>query len=142
MGRNYWSFDTVFASTYLNPDSGREFSFAAGFMVNTTNKDTDYRSGNEFHIDVMFNQFLSESFGIGLHGYYYRQISGDKGTGAVLGRLEGESAGIGPSFIWLPKSRGGRFFVSGTWLHDIDANDSRIDSDWVVVTLAWLFGND
>ncbi len=102
-GRNYWSFDTVFAITYLNMENGREFSLVPGFMINTKNEDTDYRTGSEFHLDAMFNQFFSDTFAIGLHGYYFKQVDGDSGSGAILGDFKGESFGIGPSLLWTPK---------------------------------------
>ena len=49
-------------------DKGREYWLVTGFMINEENDDTDYESGNEFHIDAMFNQFFSETFALGLHG--------------------------------------------------------------------------
>ena len=140
LGRNYWSLDTVFALTNLNMDNGREFSLVTGYMFNDENDDTNYETGDELHIDAMFNQFLSESFALGLHGYYYDQVEGDSGTGAVLGDLKGESYGIGPSFLWIPASGGGRFSVSGTWLHDLEATN-RLESDYAVVTLVWQLGS-
>ncbi len=138
-GRNYWSFDTVFAMTNLNMENGREFSLVAGYMINGKNDDTDYDTGNELHIDAMFNQFFSETFALGLHGYYYEQLGGDSGSSAILGDFKGDSYGIGPSFLWIPAAGGGTFSVSGTWLHDLDASN-RLESDYAVVTLAWQFG--
>lgn len=41
MGRNYFSFDSVLAMTWLNQDTGTELSAVAGFMVNTKNTATD-----------------------------------------------------------------------------------------------------
>jgi hypothetical protein len=99
---------------------------------------TDYRTGNELHVDVMFNQFLSETFALGLQGYYYNQLTGDSGSGAILGDFKGESYGIGPSFLWMPKA-GGKFSITGTWLHDLHTTD-RLEGDYAVVTLAWQFG--
>jgi len=139
LGRNYWGFDTVFAVTNLNMENGREYSLVAGYIINTENEDTNYNTGNELHVDAMFNQFLSETFAVGLHGYYYTQVEGDSGSGAILGDFKGESYGIGPSFLWIPAWGGGRFSVMGTWLHDLDATN-RLESDYVHVTLAWQFG--
>ena len=141
LGRNYWSFDTVFAVTNLNMETGREFSLVSGYMLNGENDDTDYQTGNELHVDAMFNQFLSDHFAIGLHGYYYKQLQGDSGSGAILGDFKGESYGIGPSFLWIPKSTGGKFSVIGSWLHDLHASN-RLESDYAVVTLAWQLGNE
>ncbi|NHZ72942.1 MAG: hypothetical protein GWP16_00520 [Nitrospirae bacterium] len=70
---------------------------------------------------------------------YYQQVTGDSGSGAILGDFKGESYGAGPSFLWMPKSGGGKFSVTGTWLHDLHATD-RLEGDYVVVTLAWQFG--
>ena len=139
LGRNYWSFDTVFAVTNLNMKAGRDFSFVAGYMVNTTNNATDYRTGNELHVEAVFNQFLSETFALGVHGYFYDQVTGDSGSGAILGPFEGEAYGIGPSFLWTPKSGGGKFSITGTWLHDLHTTN-RLKGDSAVVTLAWQFG--
>jgi hypothetical protein len=139
LGRNYWSFDTVVAVTNLNTENGREFSFAAGYNINGENDDTDYETGNELHVDVMLNQYFSDYFAIGLHGYYFNQLEADSGAGAVLGDFKGESYAIGPSFLWIPKSMAGRFTVMGTWLHDLHASN-RLESDYATVTLAWQIG--
>ena len=66
-------------------------------MLNTTNPATDYKSGNEFHLDFMANQFLAPTFALGVQGYWYKQIDADTGSGAVLGPFMGESFGLGPA---------------------------------------------
>jgi len=66
LGRNYWSFDTVGAATWLHTATGSEVSVAPGIMVNTENDDTNYTTGAEFHVDFTVNQFLTETFAIGL----------------------------------------------------------------------------
>jgi len=134
LGRNYWSFDTVGALTWFNSDSGTEMSIAPGVMFNTENPDTDYETGTEFHVDFMVNQFLSETFALGLRGYYYDQLTGDSGAGATLGDFESESFALGPAFVWT----GSRFTVLGKWLHDFSA-DNRFESDYITLTVAWTF---
>lgn len=134
LGRNYWSFDTVGAVTWFNPDSGTEMSITPGVMFNTENPDTDYETGTEFHLDFVANQFLSETFALGLRGYYYKQLTGDSGAGATLGDFESESFALGPGFVWT----GGRFTVLGKWLHDFSA-DNRFESDYITLTVAWTF---
>jgi hypothetical protein len=104
-GLNYWSFDTNLAMTYLDEDKGRELSATVGYIYHTENDDTDYQTGQEFHVDYMLNQFLSETFAIGLQGFYYKQVSGDSGSGALLGDFEGEAAGIGPALMWATKKK-------------------------------------
>lgn len=137
LGRNYWSFDTVFALTHLNMQRGREYSLVTGLMINTENDDTDYETGNELHVDAMFNLFFSETFALGFHGYYHDQVEGDSGNGAILGGFEGKSYGVGPSLLWIPRS--GKPSVSVSWLHDLDATN-KLESDYAVITMGWQLG--
>ncbi|MGB5985688.1 MAG: transporter [Desulfobacterales bacterium] len=138
LGRNYWSFDTVGAVTWFNPDSGTEVSVAPGVMFNTENSDTDYETGTEFHIDFVANQFLSEAFALGVRGYYYKQIEGDSGSGATLGDFKSESFAVGPGFVWIPAFGDGRFTVLSKWMHDFSA-ENRFESDYITLTAAWKF---
>lgn len=138
LGRNYWSFDTAGAVTWFDEESGREVSLAPGIMVNTENPDTDYRTGTEFHLDFTATQFVSPSFAVGLRGYWYRQITGDSGAGAILGDFKSESVGLGLGFLWTPPVGDGRLSVAGKWMRDIYA-DNRFESDYFTLTGAWNF---
>ena len=138
IGLNYWSFDTVAAVTWFDPSKGLEFSIAPGIMVNTENTATNYRTGTEFHVDFTVNQFVSANFAIGIKGYYYNQIVGDSGTGALLGDFKGEAFGIGPGFVWVPEAGGGKVTVLGKWLHDF-ASENRFDTDTYTLTAAFKF---
>lgn len=138
IGRNYWSFDTVAALTWFNPESGTEISFAPGIMFNTENPDTDYKTGTEFHAELIINQAVSDSFSVGVHAYVYDQIEGDSGAGAIFGDFESRSQGFGLDFSWIPQSANGRFVVSGTWIHDTEATN-RIEADYATLTFALTF---
>jgi len=138
LGRNYWSFDSVGAMTWYNPDSGTEVSIAPGVMFNTENSDTNYETGTEFHMDFVANQFLSEGFALGLRGYYYNQLTGDSGSGATLGDYKSESFAIGPGLVWIPSFGDGRFTVLGKWMHDFSA-ENRFESDYITLTASWKF---
>ena len=96
VGRNYWAFDTQLGITWFHKATGTELTVLPGIMLNTTNPATDYKSGNEFHLDFMANQFLAPTFALGVQGYWYKQIDGDSGSGAVLGPFMGKSFGLGP----------------------------------------------
>ncbi len=115
-----------------------EVYVAPGVMVNTTNSDTDYRTGTEFHFDFTANQFLAANFALGVRGYYYQQLSGDSGDGALLGDFKSDSFGAGPGFVWIPKSGGGRLTVLGKWLHDFSTKN-RFESDFFTIAGAWKF---
>lgn len=137
-GLNYWTFDTDFAVTYLNEKTGQDYSINIGYNYNSENPDTDYQTGEEFHIDYMVNQFLSESFAIGVHGFYLKQVSGDSGDGAQLGGFKAEAAGIGPALLWSTKSLGRDVTFIAKWLHEYDT-ERRIEGDHVFASFAMSF---
>jgi len=93
-GRNYWTFEPVFAVTYLS-DAGVELSGKFMYAFNTENDDTDYKSGQEFHVDYTA-AYHTGPWSIGLGGYYYNQTTGDEGRGAVFGDFKGEALALGP----------------------------------------------
>ncbi len=138
IGLNHWGFDTTLAVTYFNPETGTEVSVAPGVLINTRNNETDYRTGAEFHLDFTANQFLSKTFALGVRGYYYKQFTGDSGSGAILGDFQGESFGLGPGFIWFPEFAAGKLAVLGKWIHDFHATN-RFESDYGTLTVAWTF---
>jgi len=119
-------------------ETGTEVSVIPGLMVNTENPDTNYRTGLEIHIDFMVNQFLSETFAIGVHGYGYKQIEGDSGSGAILGDFKSKSYGLGPTASWIPKFGGGNVAISATWLHDLYATN-RQEAHYGALTIAVTF---
>ncbi|MDR3590852.1 MAG: transporter [Negativicutes bacterium] len=138
VGRNYWAYDTSLAMTWLNAKTGTEISVTPGIMFNKMNDATNYKSGNEFHVDLALNQFLTQNFAVGLHGYYYRQVTGDSGSGAVLGSFEGNSRGIGPAVLWMPKAGKGDLSVVAKWLHDLDQKN-RMHGDYGQLTVGYKF---
>jgi hypothetical protein len=127
-GLNYWSFDTNVAATYLDPERGHEFSFNLGHIYNTENNDTDYQTGQEIHLDYMANQYFSETFALGVHGFYLKQITGDSGDGAIFGDFKAEAAGIGPALLWSPNILGKDVPIIVKWLHEFHA-DNRLEGD-------------
>lgn len=137
-GLNYWTFDTNVAMTYLNPERGHEFSFNLGHMYNTKNNDTDYKTGQQVHLDVMANQFLSETLAVGIHGFYVDQITGDSGNGAIFGDFKSEAAGIGPALLWTPEILGKDVPIIVKWLHEVHA-ENRLEGDHVLASFVLSF---
>lgn len=96
LGINHWSIDIGSGYTYFNTETGYEFSVVAGFTHNFENHDTRYRNGNNLHLDWSISQLLSRNWHTGLVGYFYHQITGDSGSGALLGNFKSRVNGIGP----------------------------------------------
>lgn len=134
IGFNRSSIDTTAAITWLDPKIGLEMSTAAGFTFNFENPSTDYRTGTEFHIEWALIQNLSKSFGLGLVGYHYQQITGDSGAGASLGDFKGRVTALGPAINYnfalgqLPVS------TSFKYLKEFDV-ENRLEGDVGMLTL-------
>ena len=137
-GLNYWTFDTDFAVTYFNPETGQDYSINIGYNYNTENTETHYQTGEEVHIDYMINQFFSESIAIGINGFYLKQMSGDSGRGATLGSFKAEAAGIGPAILWNIKVFGQEVSFIAKWLHEYHA-ERRLEGDHIFASFAFSF---
>lgn len=138
VGRNYWGYDTSLAMSWVNMKAGTEITLVPGIMFNTRNGATDYKSGNEFHVDLAVNKYFSQQLAVGLHGYYYRQITGDSGSGAKLGAFKGEALGFGPAILWVPKAHKGNLTIVAKWLHDVNEKN-RLQGDYGQLTVAYKF---
>ncbi len=134
-GLNYWSFDTNFAFTWLDEEKGQEFSFNLGHIYNTENGDTNYQTGQEIHLDVAINQYLSETLAVGLQGFYLNQITGDSGSGAILGDYKARVSGIGPTIMWGRQIKNQDVTFIAKWLHEFDA-ENRLEGDHFFLSVA------
>jgi len=112
LGTNHWSIDGGGGYTYFNPKTGWEFSAVLGFTYNLENDDTHYQNGIDSHLDWAASRFLSQQLHVGLAGYVYYQLTGDSGSGAVLGDFKSRVAGIGPQVGYFIKSGGRTYYVN------------------------------
>jgi hypothetical protein len=93
-GRNYWTFEPIFGTTYL-ADNGFELSGKFMYDINTENNDTHYLSGNEFHVDYTVGQHIGP-WAIGAGGYWYQQTTEDELHGNRISGSKGRAFSIGP----------------------------------------------
>ena len=96
LGLGHWSIDAGGGYTYLNPQTGWEFSGVAGLTYNFKNPALQYQNGIDAHLDWGVSHFVSKQMHLGLVGYYYQQITGDSGSGATFGDFKSRVVGAGP----------------------------------------------
>jgi hypothetical protein len=96
LGLGHWSLDGGVAYTYLNPQTGYEFSVTVGLTYNWVNPQIDYKNGIDSHLDWGASKFITKDWHIGLVGFAFQQLTGDSGPGARLGDFKGRTFGIGP----------------------------------------------
>ncbi len=92
IGRNYWTFEPIIAGTYMT-DDGYEVSAKFMYDFNTRNEESDYRSGQEFHVDYTLAKKL-DNLSMGVGGYYYQQTTDDDAKGATMDK--GMTVSVGP----------------------------------------------
>jgi hypothetical protein len=133
MGFNRWAADLTGSVTWLDPQSGFEVSLAAGSTFNGENPDTNYKSGTEFHVEGAVMRHFSKDFAIGIVGYHYQQVTGDSGSGAVLGEFKGRVSAIGPNVTYNFQVGTVPVLTSVRWLHEFNAQN-RLEGDACFVT--------
>lgn len=97
MGQNHFATETDAGFTWLNPKWGTEISAITGVTVNFTNHKISYRSGSGWHTDFFLGQYLTPKIELGLAGYWFYQMTPDKGTVAKsLDGFRSRVLGLGP----------------------------------------------
>jgi outer membrane protein OmpA-like peptidoglycan-associated protein len=141
VGRHYWSFDPSITYTYLG-ETGWDFSTTIGYMVNLENSNPgpNYETGDEVHIDALFGKHVGEHFAFGIAGYYYDQITDDKGpirTPPLQPGYPSKGSGYGPAFSFGNRN----FSVVGKWLYD-EKTENRLDGDLYMLSFVARFGGE
>jgi len=121
LGTNHWSWDAGGGYTYLDSKKGHEFSAVLGFTYNFENPDTNYQNGVSSHVDWAASQFFSEQLHVGLVGYFYQQVSGDSGSGAVLGDFKSRVYAIGPQVGYFFPIGARKWYVNLKGYYEFDA---------------------
>lgn len=122
----YTSVQPVFALRYNEPN-GPDVGLLTRFMLNRTNGDTGYRSG-----DALVTDFSAGwNFGkwkVGVVGGYLNQYEDDKRQGAVVRDNRSRSFGIGPSIVY----DAGPLNININYQHGVyAANTSKSHALWL-----------
>jgi len=96
VGRNHWNIEPLFAVTYLQT-SGFNGDLKFMYDFNATNKGTQYRSGQEFHVDYAAGWGFGNGWTAGVGGYVYQQTTDDTNAGATVADKRGRAMALGPS---------------------------------------------
>lgn len=139
LGLNYWTFNPYAGMSYSNPKIGLEANAYAGFNFNTENTATNYQSGHEFYLDFTVNKRFKNGFGVGGTGYIFQQITGDSGSGALLGSFRGRTFGLGPEVSYVtPLDKNVLFAMEAKWIPEIEVKN-RLQGNWIWFKFAFVF---
>ncbi len=137
-GRNYWTFDNNLSLTWQPKDTSFDVSMTLGYMINTENPATNYRTGDELHYDYFAGYYLTSRFGLGVTGSYYRQITPDTGSGVPAGLALAEYSSIGPALMYSVKMGSKDVTFAAKWLHEYDVNN-HIAGDYAILRTMLAF---
>lgn len=128
IGRNYASIEPVYALTYVDP-KGFNGDLRIGYLINQRNKDTDYTSGDEFHVDYAAGWGLDNGWTVGVGGYYRQQTGLDRQAGVNLANSKTSGMAIGPNVKY---DSGKGWFVTAKWqLESKVKNGTEGNALWV-----------
>ena len=136
-GKNYWTIEPTIGAIYLGHENGREASLYFGADFNTENEDTDYQTGSQIHLDGTLAQHLPVAgglAGLGVNAFWYEQVEGDSGTGAILGDFEARTVGVGPVVSFVK----GDVVAELKWVHETETRD-RLEGDLLWLKIARKF---
>jgi hypothetical protein len=123
IGRNYWAMQTVYGVSWIDP-AGLNADAKMMYTFNQKNKDTQYKSGQEFIVDYALGWGLGNGFTVGVGGYLYQQTTDDKLDGATVADNKGRTLAIGPSVKY---DSGKGWFITAKYQTDTNVRN-RADS--------------
>jgi hypothetical protein len=101
IGLGHAAIDSGVGYTYLNTNTGWEFSGVLGATYNWMNKQTNYQSGIDSHLDWSISRLLTANWQAGIAGYVYYQLTPDSGSGDRVGAFKSQISAIGPQIGYL-----------------------------------------
>ena len=122
-GKNFWTFEPTLALMYFGQNNGREASVFVGADFNTENEATAYTSGTQLHLDGTLAQHFPLAgglAGVGVNGFWYEQVSPDRGAGASFGDFEARTTGVGPVLSYVFKVGKTDVIAEVKWLDELD----------------------
>jgi hypothetical protein len=140
IGIGHAALDAGGSYTYYNTTTGLSLSAAVGFTYNFENYSTDYQNGIDSHLGWSVMQSLSATWRVGVAGYIYYQLTGDRGSGNQCGPCKSRVASIGPQVSYT-------FTVAGqAWSADLRGYyefwaQNRFEGYTVVATLSIPLGD-
>ncbi|VVO94187.1 transporter [Pseudomonas silesiensis] len=111
IGRNYWVIEPVLAVSYIDPN-GLNIDAKTMYDFNLRNKATDYRSGQELHIDYAVGWGLGNGWVLGVGGYVLQQTTDDRQDGDRIKDNKGRALAFGPS-VKYTSDKG--WFLTAKW---------------------------
>jgi hypothetical protein len=123
--------------TYFNMQTGNEFSAVTGLTYNLVNPSTGYQNGIDWHLDWGASHFVTKTFQLGAVGYFYDQVTADRGCLPALCPFESRTIGVGPQVGFIFPSQTVQTYLNLKAYWDVDTqNRASGASAWVTLSFS------
>jgi hypothetical protein len=95
VGMNSAMLTPTLAVSYLSP--GWQLGLKFMYDINMRNKDTDYKSGDAFHMDYLVSRQVTQNLSLGASGYVFQQLNNDKVGGVSIADSKSRAYAFGPA---------------------------------------------
>ena len=137
LGIGHGAIDWGGGYTYLDPTSGHEFSAVTGLTYNVVNPSTNVQSGIDWHLDWGASQFLTKTMFVGAVGYFYEQLTADKGQAPAFGPVELNVIGIGPQVGFILPFGAQQAYLNFKAYEEFDNHDRPAGwNAWVTLSIS------
>jgi len=138
IGLNRPSIDTGWAFTWMDNTRKLQVNGALGVTFNFENDETNYKSGDEFHFEWAIGHEFAPGAVLGFVGYDYRQLTGDSGSGAVLGSFKGSVDAVGMGLSYTTLVRGMPLILNARHYQEFGA-ERRFEGSMSILTATTRF---
>jgi hypothetical protein len=136
-GIGHGAADVGVGYTYFDEKAGREFSAVTGLTYNLVNPSTNYQNGINWHLDWGASHFLTKTLQVGAVGYFYNQLTPDRGCAPSLCPFESRTMGIGPQLGLIIPGTSVETYINVKAYWDFDTqNRASGASAWFTLSFA------
>jgi len=135
IGNNHWTFEPVFAISYLG-ENGLMADLKLMYDFHTRDSALDYREGQQFHLDYNVGVALGQdkALKVGVAGYYLTSTENDSGPAGTLPDSKENVFALGPSVMYCK----GKWSVEAKVLFETDAqNRPEGTASWLKIVYSF-----
>ena len=107
---DFWTLRPMMVASYVW-ENGFQIGTRTTYSINSTNRDTDVRSGQYLHADWAAVYPLGDLWRVGVQGFVLAQTTKDEGPGVAEDGNKARTLGVGPTVAYLSET--------GTWALDV-----------------------
>lgn len=140
-GLGYWTFEPGLSFSWLSRKLGTEVSVFSGIDFNAKNTYSGYQSGDVVHVDATVAQHLALGggrAGLGVNGFYYKQITADSGSRLFPGGYEVMAEGVGPVVSYVHNLGGHPLAIEVKWLPETQVNNTT-SGNYIWAKISYAF---